>query len=242
VSDRPARIGLIGDYDASVVAHRGIDASLPLAAQALDLTIEPRWIPTADLGRMPALATDCDGIWCVPATPYADGAAAIAAIQSARERGVPFLGTCGGYQHALLEFARNVLDLPEAAHEEEASDAALLLIGRLECDLVEVTGPVRLLPGSRLARICGTTELTEGYHCRFGLDPQHRVLFDGSGLRIVAEDDLGDPRAFELDGHPFFFGTAFQPERAGLAGKAHPIVTAFVAAAFAHRSVVRESP
>ena len=242
MSHSPARIGLIGDYDPSVVAHRGIDASLPLAAQALDVAIEPRWIPTADLGRTPSLADACDGIWCVPATPYADGAAVIAAIRNARERGVPFLGTCGGYQHALLEFARNRLDLPEAAHEEESPEAALLLIGRLACDLVEVTGPVRLVPGSRLARICGTTELTEGYHCRFGLDPQHRILFEGSGLRIVAEDDLGDPRAFELDGHPFFFGTAFQPERAGLEGRAHPLVTAFVAAAFAHRAVTRENP
>lgn len=231
------RIGLIGDFDESVVAHRGINASLPLAAKSLDADIDARWIHTADLGNDPSLAEACDGIWCVPATPYADGPAAIAAIRHARKSGQPFLGTCGGYQHALLEYARNVLGLVDAAHEEEDPEAALLLIGRLTCDLVEVTGLVRLTPGSRLARVCGTTELVEGYHCRFGLDPERRGHFDDGPLRIVAEDDAGEPRAFELDGHPFFVGTAFQPERAGLAGRAHPIVTAFASAAIAHRRV-----
>lgn len=227
---RPVRIGLIGDFDGSVVAHRGIDASLPLAAASLGVSIEPRWIHTRDLAEALSLAESCDGIWCVPATPYANGPAAIAAIRQARRTGQPFLGTCGGYQHALLEYARNVLGLVDAAHEEEEPKAALLLIGRLTCDLFEVTGRVRLTPGSRLAHICGTTELTEGYHCRFGLDPRHRERFESGPLRIVAEDDAGEPRAFELDGHPFFIGTAFQPERAGLSGRAHPIVTAFVAA------------
>src|SRR5262249_48007202 len=50
-------------------------------------------------------------------------------------------------------------------------------------------------------------------------------------LRIVGEDPAGDPRAFELSGHPFFLGTAFQPERAALAGDVHPIVLGFLRAA-----------
>jgi CTP synthase (UTP-ammonia lyase) len=231
---RPARLGLIGDFDASVVAHRGINASLPLAARALGVDIEPRWIHTTELGNDPSLADRCDGIWCVPATPYANGAAVVAAIRHARRSGQPFLGTCGGYQHALLEYARNVLGLVDAAHEEEEPEAALLLIGRLSCEMVEATGSVRLTPGSRLAQMCGTTALVEGYHCRFGLDPRQRAQFDGGPLRIVAEDQAGEPRAFELNDHPFFIGTAFQPERAGLAGRAHPIVSAFLDAAVAH--------
>jgi len=144
---------------------------------------------------------------------------------------VPFLGTCGGYQHALLEYARNVLGMLEAQHAEERPEAALALIGRLSCDLVEVTGHIRLTPGSRMAEICGAAELEEGYHCRFGLDPRYRSRFDGGPLRIVAEDPAGDARGFELDAHPFYFGTAFQPERAALADRDHPLILAFVRAA-----------
>jgi CTP synthase (UTP-ammonia lyase) len=229
------RIGLIGDYQPEAIAHRAIPIALSRAAAATGCGLQAEWLPTDALARDAAPARACDGLWAVPATPYADGEAAIAAIRHAREHAVPFLGTCGGYQHALLEYARNVLGMAEARHAEEHPEAALGLIGRLACDLVEVTGHVRLAPASRLAAICGALDLEEGYHCRFGLDPRYRSQFGGGPLRIVAEDEAGDPRAFELDGHPFYFGTAFQPERAALADRDHPLITAFVrAAADAH--------
>jgi CTP synthase (UTP-ammonia lyase) len=227
----PLRIGLIGEHQPAAVAHRAIPVAIARAAATTGVPTEARWLPTAELARDPAPALACDGLWAVPATPYADGNAAIAAIRSARETGLPFLGTCGGYQHALLEYARNMLGLGAAQHAEEHPEAALALIGRLSCDLVEVTGRVRIAPGSRMGQICGTLDLQVGYHCRFGLDPKYRSLFDGGPLRIVAEDPVGDARGFELDGHPFFFGTAFQPERAALAGHDHPLTVAFVRAA-----------
>ena len=232
----PLRVGLIGDHDPAVTAHRAIPLALARAAAATGIAVEPRWLDTAALALDPSPAIECDGLWCVPASPYANGEAAIAAIRHARETALPFLGTCGGYQHALLEVARNVLGLVDARHAEEHPDATLALIGRLTCDLVEVTGRIRLAPGSRMAEICGTFELDEGYHCRFGLDPRYRAWFDGGPLRIVGEDPSGEPRAFELDGHPFFFGTAFQPERSALADRDHPLIAAFVRACAVGRS------
>jgi len=232
----PLRIGLIGDHDPAVTAHRAIPLALARAAAATGIAVEPRWLDTATLALDPSLATECDGLWAVPATPYANGDAAIAAIRHARETGTPFLGTCGGYQHALLEYAQDALGMVDARHAEEHPDARLALIGRLSCDLVEVTGRIRLAPGSRMAEICGAFELEEGYHCRFGLDPRYRAWFEGGPLRIVGEDPAGEPRAFELDGHPFFFGTAFQPERSALAGRDHPLIVAFVRACAVARS------
>jgi CTP synthase (UTP-ammonia lyase) len=231
------RIGLIGDRDDAVKAHRAIPLVLAQASRAVDRPVDPVWLATADLARDPSTARRCHALWSVPATPYTDGAAAIAAIRWARESGVPFLGTCGGYQHALLEFARHVLGLTGATTVEEHPGAELTLIGRLSCDLVEARGRIRLDPGSRLAAICGTLELEETYHCRFGFDPRHRERFAGSALRIVGEDQAGEPRAFEVSGHPFFVGTAFQPERTGLEGRTHPIVTAFVRAALEAHAV-----
>jgi CTP synthase (UTP-ammonia lyase) len=59
-------------------------------------------------------------------------------------------------------------------------------------------------------------------------------LADGP-LRVAALDAGGEVRAVELDGHPFFVATLFQPERAALLGTAHPVVSAFVRAAAAAR-------
>jgi len=68
-------------------------------------------------------AAGFDGFWCVPASPYRDIDGALRAIRFAREQRRPFLGTCGGFQHAVLEYARNVLGWADAEHGELAPNA-----------------------------------------------------------------------------------------------------------------------
>ena len=154
----------------------------------------------------------------------------LSAIRHAREGGVPFLGTCGGFQHAIIEYARDVLGWPDAEHAETAPDAARAVISLLECALVETAGVVRFVPGSRIASAYGATEATERYRCRYGLNAEFRSALLAGPLRATAEDEDGEVRAVELDNHPFFVATLFQPERAALAGKSVPLVVAFVTA------------
>jgi CTP synthase (UTP-ammonia lyase) len=175
------------------------------------------------------------GVWCVPDSPYRSMEGALRAIEYARRNGRPFLGTCGGFQHALIEYARNVLGLRDADHAESNPVATMPLVSRLSCSLVEMTGSIRLRPGSKTHSICGQNELTEAYHCNFGLTPRYRSALEDGNLRISGEDPAGDARVIELSNHPFFLATLFQPERAALSGRAHPIVTAFVQAAAADR-------
>ena len=75
-------------------------------------------------------------------------------------------------------------------------------------------------------------ETTEGYHCSYGINPAFlSAIVSGPGpLRVTAEDRTGEVRAVELEGHPFFVATLFQPERAALTGKMPPLVAAFVRA------------
>jgi CTP synthase (UTP-ammonia lyase) len=233
------RIGLIGDHDPAVTAHQGIARSLPLAAEAAGVEVEAAWLHTAGLERTggEALAS-FHGLWAVPATPYAGMDGALRAIRHAREHAVPFLGTCGGFQHALVEYARSVLGLADADHEESAPGAGSRIVTRLACSLVEVEGWVVLREGSRVRAICGTDRLREGYRCSFGLNPDFRAALEAGGVRITGEDAEGDARVMELDGHPFFLGTLFQPERAALRGPVHPLVVAFVEAAAARAAAV----
>jgi CTP synthase (UTP-ammonia lyase) len=222
---------LIGDFDLTVTAHRAIPEALRLAAQNTGRDLEPSWVHTATLGRdvVPQLGAFA-GLWCVPASPYANTEGALAAIRFAREAGRPFLGTCGGFQHALLEFARTVLQLSQAEHAETHPEAALTLISPLACTLVEQSGTIAFQEGSRLRAIYGVPEAEEQYHCRYGLNPGYEKLLDNTALRICGRDRSGEVRAVELTGHPFFIATLFQPERAALQGRAHPLVTAFFAA------------
>lgn len=222
-------IGLVGDYKQTVPAHQAIPPALQFAAQALAIEVGFEWIPSEQVDSAARLS-GFDGLWCVPASPYRSEQGALLTIRHARENAIPFLGTCGGFQHVVLEYARNVLGWADAEHAETSPHAARAVIAPLECALVEVTGSVRLFAGTRIAATYGTSEATEGYRCRYGLNPEFRSELTAGPLRATADDETGEVRAVELDGHPFFVATLFQPERAALAGKAAPLVTAFVAA------------
>lgn len=228
------RIALVGDHDPSVTAHQAIPRALALAAARTDARVESRWVATDSITSDADIA-DCEALWCVPASPYRSMEGALRAIRFARVHRRPFLGTCGGFQHALIEYARGVLGWSDAEHAETAPEADRLVVTPLTCAMVETEGVVRFRPGSRLAAayesIAGTRESREGYHCRYGIAPLMRDALAGGPLRVAAEDDQGDVRAVELDDHPFFVATLFQPERAALRGVLSPVVAAFVQAA-----------
>src|SRR5690349_21092343 len=113
------RIALVGDRSDTVTAHQAIPLALGFARETEGVPCEWDWLHTSTLaGDVAAHLASFDGVWCVPASPYANTAGAIAAIRVARESGRPFLGTCGGFQHALLEYAEAVWGMRSPAHAE----------------------------------------------------------------------------------------------------------------------------
>jgi len=224
------RVGLIGDFNAAVTAHQAIPRALELAAAAVgDCRVESCWLPTETLvSDLRARLSGFDGLWCVPASPYVSMEGALGAIRFARTERVPFLGTCGGFQHALIEYARNVLGLAQAEHAETNPDAAMPLIARLSCSLVEQQGQIFLQEGSRIQQIFGQAEIHEMYHCNFGLNPAYEKMLVKGYLQFTGRDGAGEPRVLELDDHPFFLATLFQPERSALRGEVHPLIRAYV--------------
>lgn len=224
------RIGLVGDYDATVPAHIAIPIALRLAAEQVTVRVDATWIPTEEIAE-PSRLIGIDGLWCVPASPYRNMAGALIAIRFARENQLPFLGTCGGFQHAIIEYARNVLGWADAEHAETAPDAARPVIKPLACALVEANDFVSFRPGSRIASIYGRDRAEEGYRCRYGLNPEFQSALVSGPLRTGALDAAGEIRAVELDNHPFFLATLFQPERVALRNEAPSLAIAFVRSA-----------
>jgi CTP synthase (UTP-ammonia lyase) len=222
-------IGLVGDHDETVPAHRGIPLALQQAGKLCAAAVEYHWIPTEEIVAAERVSA-FDGLWCVPGSPYRSMEGALTAIRYARQGRVALLGTCGGFQHVVLEYARNVLGWADAEHAETAPDAPRAVISLLQCALVGTTGEIKLFPGTRIAAAYGADMATEEYQCRFGLNPRFQAELVAGPLRATAADSAGDVRAIELDGHPFFVATLFQPERSALRGAATPLVAAFVKA------------
>jgi len=229
----PAAIALIGDFSDAVIAHRAIPRALELAAAAERVPTTWTWIHTTSLRDPVRDLSGYTALWVVPASPYANTDGVLAAIRWARETRRPILGSCGGFQHQLIEFARQCAGIDEADHAETNPAGDALVVARLACSLVEQTGLVRLVPGSRIHAAYGSGETREGYHCNYGLNPAYRAALEAAGLRFTAFDENGEDRAAELPtaAHPFFVGTLFQSERAALRGETPPLARALVRAA-----------
>jgi CTP synthase (UTP-ammonia lyase) len=221
------RVALIGDFNPSVIAHQAIPEALKLSADKNHL-VEGVWVHTNSIANAEVQLRDFDGIWCVPNSPYANMDGALEAIRFARESKRPFLGTCGGFQHALLEYARNVRNLRTADHAETNPGAPVLLVSPLACPLVERNEEIVLHDGW-VREAYGVSRITEGYHCSYGLNRHYEDALFGNDLRPTARNLLGEVRAVELSSHPFFVATLFQHERRALRGEAPPLVKAFVA-------------
>jgi CTP synthase (UTP-ammonia lyase) len=232
-------IGVVGDRDDSITAHRALPVALDLAAQAQGVSVHCEWLATDAIENNVQRLAPFDALWCVPGSPYRSMDGALRAIRYARERAVPFLGICGGFQHAVIEYARHVLGWHDADHAETAEgEGRRLVISQLECSLVEASETLRAVPGSKLAAAYGAPTFEEGYRCRFGLNPDFLDALLAGPLAVAATGPGGDVRALELQrgAHPFYLLTLFQPERAALQGRAPPLVRAFVAAAALHKT------
>jgi CTP synthase (UTP-ammonia lyase) len=219
------RIGLIGDFNPQQKAHTAI----PKALAAVSDGVECAWISTESAGNREPLA-EYNGLWCAPGMPYRDENGVLRAIRYARESGTPFLGTSAGFQYAIIEFARNTLGLSTAGHQKSDPATKLPLMTPLNCALLGVRSRVRYTRGSMLHRIYQADDSIEEYHCSYGFNGRYSRLLEARDLTIAAVDDHNDIRAVELEGHPFFIATLFQPEMRP-PGEPNPLVAAFVAVA-----------
>jgi CTP synthase (UTP-ammonia lyase) len=228
-SFHPPRIVLVGDRSSAVEAHGRIPALLAALASGDSEPVEPYWLPSAAI-TSPRDVAGFDGIWITPGSPYASMDGVLAAVTAARTGGIPLLGTCGGFQHLLLEYARNVCGLERVDHAEVHPDAADLLLVPLACRLYGEEAGVDIAEGTRAAQIMGPGPSTERYFCRFGLNPFYERAVMDAGLVISGRDESGDARVVELPDHPFFLGSLFQPELSSDPTWVHPLITAFVGA------------
>jgi CTP synthase (UTP-ammonia lyase) len=225
------RIALVGDRSANVRAHTRIPVLLDALREREHLDLDAYWVSTPDAEADTDVLRGFAGIWLLPGSPYGSEAGAIAAARTARQSGIPFLGTCGGFQHAMLEYARDVCGLASARHAETTPGDDEPFIAELSCSLAGHEAAINLTPGSCAEQLLGTSRTIERYRCSYGLAERYLDLLRGHGMRFTGADDNGDVRIAELPGHPFYLATLFQPELAGDGTQPHPMIRAFAQAA-----------
>jgi CTP synthase (UTP-ammonia lyase) len=230
----PARIGIVGEFQANFAPHTTIATAVEHAqgADASGLPVTLEWIATDDAEDMSSQdLAGYAGWWIAPGSPYRSMSGALKVIRYAREQDIPLLGTCGGYQHVVLEYARNVLGFTDAAHAEYDPYASDLFITALSCSLVGQTMTVTVCENSTAARLYKRSAVAERYYCNFGLNLDHLPALNAAGLVVSGTDQDGEPRILELPDLRFFLATLFVPQTSSAADAPHPLIVGLLRAA-----------
>ncbi|MDA0635605.1 hypothetical protein OUY22_19475 [Nonomuraea sp. MCN248] len=228
---RSLRVAVIGDRDPAFPPHVATDDALRHAAAHLGVEVDVRWQATEPLESDLTEVRAADVLWCAPGSPYRSLRGALAALRHGRERHVPTLGTCGGCQHMVIEYARHVLGYEDAQHAEYDPYASTLFVSELTCSLAGKTMPVTLAGGSRVAAWYGRTEVEEEYYCNFGIDPGRQATLHEGGFAVTGVDGDGEARVLEIPGHPYYVATLFVPQARSRPGAPHPLVVGLLRAA-----------
>lgn len=236
------RFGLIGDYNPAFRPHQATVEALQHVAGQLNRSIDVTWLPTTTLDPLPtATLEQFDALWCTPGSPFQSMIGALNGIQYAREQRVPLLGTCAGFQHIVVEYARNIIGIADAQHAEYEPLDGTLFITPLVCAIAGTTMEVMIEPDSHAGRAYHQVRAQEQYYCTFGLNPEYHAQLQDHGLLISGVDQDGEARIVELAQHPFFVGTLFVPQTNSTPDQPHPLIMAYVKAAVQfHAARVRE--
>jgi len=218
-------IAILGEYSPEFPPHPATNSALEHSFAALGVEVQVNWISTDLVAQ--DLFESHDAMWVAPGSPYKNMEKTLWAIRHARENRFPCFGTCGGFQHMILEYARSVLAFEDAQHAEYNPYASQLFISELECSLAGRKMELRLEADSFVAKLYGRETVEEEYYCNFGVNPIHVPKFRDGTLRIVGYDNEGENRVVELPHHPFFVATLFVPQLRSTPDAPHPLVTAF---------------
>lgn len=225
-------IALLGEYSPAFPPHASTNAAIGHSRKMLGVDIAANWVSTEDIE--PKLFERYSGIWVAPGSPYKSMEKTLWAIRFARENNIPCFGTCGGFQHIIIEYARNVLGFKDAQHAEYDPYASKLFISQLACSLAGREMQLSFVAGSKVAEIYGGVSATEHYYCNFGVNPDCIRELKNGPLKISGSDIEGEARVIEYPGHPFFIGTLFVPQTRSTPEMPHPLVTAFLRAVVGH--------
>ena len=240
--DKKVRIALVGKYVQLHDAYLSVAEALTHAGFENGAKVEIDWVDSEELTpeSAPRALQGADGI-LVPGGFGGRGIEGkIAAAKYARENDVPYLGICLGMQTAVIEFARDVLSIPDADSSEFSPAGAHSVIDIMPDQLgVKMGGTMRLgaypckvREGTRLFAAYGKALISERHRHRFEFNNDYRAAFESAGMVLSGTSPDGRlVEAVEIPRNRFFVGVQFHPEFKSRPNAAHPLFREFVRAA-----------
>jgi CTP synthase (UTP-ammonia lyase) len=223
------QIGLVGDFSEKKHTHIALNNSIEHCRRHFHLEIIAHWLPTESVTDSFLANHQYEGFWFTPGSPYINDDHVYHAIRWARENNFPALGTCGGFQYMVVEYARNVLGFEQAGHEESEPGIADLIISRLSCSLKGQQEEVHITDlDSWLYRILKTNKITGHFNCSYGVNPVYQKSLNQYPMVFTAFSPEGEVRALEIRPHRFFKGTLFQPPLDSTTEKPNPLIMDFL--------------
>lgn len=222
------KLAIIGDFNPESQTHQATNQAIVHASQFLKKNVQYEWIATERSdNEFDNILRQYSAFWIAPGI-HKNQNGTLKIIEFARQNNIPTLGTCAGFQYMILEFARNVLQIKDAAHAEFNPDAMHLVINPLTCNIKGQLLEITIDPVSNAHAILGTHSIHEKYYCNYGLNPIYQNEIHNHGFKIVGSDAQGGARILELKNHPFFVATLFVPQCNSTSEKPHRLVTAFI--------------
>ncbi len=245
---RRVQVAVVGKYTDLTDSYTSIREALVHGGIANDAGVDLTWIASdeftdqAEAGR---LLAGYDALLVPGGFGVRGVEGMIEAVRWAREHQLPFFGICLGMQVAIIEFTRHVCQLPETNSSEFAAECENPVISLLNSqrDVENLGGtmrlgayPCRLRPGSRVAQIYGTDQVSERHRHRYEVNNSYRDLLAEYGMRCTGLSPDGSlVEMVELPEHPWFVGCQFHPELRSRPTRPHPLFASFVKAALEHQ-------
>jgi CTP synthase len=241
---RKTRIGLIGKYNELPDAYKSIYEAFVHAGAANECKVEVVPVHAEALTEPGVNVAEqlagLDGLLVAPGFGERGIDGKLRAIRHARENDLPFFGICLGMQCAVVEFARNVLDLQDAASTEvnpNTSDPVIDLmpdqqritqkggtmrLGAYTCDLKKKT---------KAYAAYQTAQISERHRHRWEFNNKYAARIEEAGMNIAGTNpDTGLVEIVEIKNHKWFVGVQFHPELKSTVEHPHPLFVSFVKA------------
>lgn len=225
-----SKIAILGDFNPIYETHHRLNDSTRDVQSILNKEIQFDWITTDTFNcKVVFERNNYKGLWIAPGSPYRDMNNALDAIKYVRQNRIPTFGNCGGFQHMLIEFAKNECGIENADHEETNPDSSEILIRRLACSLQDKQEKLLIISESSiLNKVYEGKNLIGKYYCSYGLNENYIEPLRANGINFTSKSESGNYRSFEIDNHPFFVGTLFQPALTSTKNNSNSMIIEFI--------------